>query len=153
MKHAKEDNEDNIENKIVEETTVEQSVNNKEIPKRVWIILYTLSFIIILIAVSCFVTYKITYTEEYANKRMTELVTEYFERDVKANVARMGRLIVTVKTLEDAGFRIDGIRGIKGKPGVSEDLSKAFSYVIIENIEETDPTKIIYTIENHLSGE
>ena len=106
--------------------------------------------IVIIIIVVVFCIYKITYTEEYANKKMTKLVTKYYERDLKENTVGVGRLIVTLQTLKDADFNI---RGVKGKPGVSKDLNEAFSYIIIENLEETDIDKIVYTIENHLNGE
>ena len=129
MKHAKEESNEN---------------NDKE-DKRLWIGL-VITLILLLIGISTWFLYY-TNTEEYVNGKMTELVTEYFETNIKDNAAGVGRLMVTLQTLEDAGYNIGAI---EGKKGVSGD---AFSYVIIENPEELDVSKITYIIENHLYEE
>lgn len=137
MKHAKEDNNDSNKKSKIKH-------------KMLWV---ELSILVIIIAITITIAvlmYRYTNTEEYANKKMIELVTKYYERDIKENAVGVNRLIVTLQTLEDAGFEI---KGVKGKPGVSEDLTKAYSYIIIENPNETHKDKIIYTIENHLNGE
>ena len=124
----------------------EKEENSKKLKKP----LIAIITIVIIAIVTTIVIYKVTYTQEYANKKMTKIVAKYYEENFKENSAQIGRLIVTLQTLEDAGY---SIKGITGKPGVSKDLNQAFSYVIIENPEETDKDKIIYTIENHLNGE
>jgi len=116
--------------------------------EKFWI--WVLLSIIVIAIIALISLYMITNTEEYANKKMTELVSQYYETNLKRNSAPVNRIIVTLQTLEEAGFNISGV---KGKPGVSEDLSKAFSYIIVENSEETDKEKITYIIENHLNGE
>lgn len=115
--------------------------------KMFWIVVV---IVVILTTIISFSVYKITNSEEYVNNKMTKLVTKYYEEDMKENTIGVNRLIVTLQTLKDAGFNI---RGVKGKAGVSTDLSKAFSYIIIENPDEIDRGKVVYTIENHLSGE
>jgi len=105
--------------------------------------------ITVIIATVASVLY-VTNTEDYINNQMTKVVTQYYERDMKENMVGVNRLIVTLQTLKDAGFNI---KKIEGKKGVPKDLTKAFSYIIIQNPEETDYNKIIYTIENHLFGE
>lgn len=134
MKHTK-------ENKVV--LKLKKILKSKKV-------LIGISIVIFLAILILFSIYKITNAEEYVNNKMTKLVTKYYEENIKENAIGTGRLIVTLQTLKDAGFNI---RAVKGKRGVSKDLTKAFSYVIIENPEETDAAEIVYIIENHLNGE
>ena len=129
MKHFKEDNAE----------------DNKNI--KLWIWLTVAIVLILLIITISILIYKYVNTEDYVNNKMAQLVTDYFERDIKENAVGVNRLLVTLPTLQDAGFNI---KSIKGKKGVVEE---AFSYVIIENPEEKDVTKMIYIIENHLYGD
>lgn len=81
-------------------------------------------------------------------KDMTSMVSKYFDENIRGKVIGINKQIVTVETLERAGYDIKNLKDPNS--GTDCDKVESFSYVVIADPSETDFDKIVYSVENHL---
>ena len=82
-------------------------------------------------------------------KDMTSMVSKYFDENIRGKVIGINKQIVTVETLERAGYDIKNLKDPNS--GTACDKVESFSYVVITDPAETDYDKISYSVENHLT--
>ena|GEM_PF-6153155 len=80
---------------------------------------------------------------------MKTMASRYFDEKIRGNVIGINKQIISVGTLEKAGYDISGLKDPES--GIACDKENSFSYIIIGDPAETDYDKITYTVENHLS--
>ena len=104
---------------------------------------------ICLIFIVALVLSSFAYPKEKVNEKvnleekMTAMVSSFYEKNIKGKVIGVHRQIVTLEDLQKQDYDISVF--IK-----SSCKLESFSYVILEDAQETDVAKIKYTVENHL---
>ena len=82
--------------------------------------------------------------DEYnLEEEMAEMVSSFYDKNIKGKVIGVDKQIVTLKDLQSQAYDINHFI-------IAECDLESYSYVVLDDPQETDVKKIKYTIEHHL---